>query len=104
AAEHAAVADSPAVADSMAAEHAAVVGSTAAEHAAVADSTAVAAVTVAAVTAAAVDIDSPLANKSSELAAVCSMLTAAFFASGTECRTVLILRPAASTIPRTLIV
>ncbi|MDR5726707.1 MAG: hypothetical protein RB191_04470 [Terriglobia bacterium] len=63
-----------------------------------ADSTAVVAVT------AAVDADSPLVNKFLELAAVGSMLTAVFFAKGTECHTVCILRPVASAIQRTLIV
>jgi len=58
---------------------------------------------VVAVTAA-VDADSPLVNKFLELAAVGSMLTAVFFAKGTECHTVCILRPVASAIQRTLIV
>ena len=89
-----------AAADSTAAAEA---GSTAVAEAdstavAEADSTAVVAVT------AAVDADSPLVNKFLELAAVGSMLTAVFFAKGTECHTVCILRPVASAIQRTLIV
>ncbi|HVC89286.1 MAG TPA: hypothetical protein VND66_01570 [Acidobacteriaceae bacterium] len=88
-----------AAADSTAAAEA---GSTAV--AAVGSTAVVAASTVVVAVTAAVDADSPLVNKFLELAAVGSMLTAVFFAKGTECHTVCILRPVASAIQRTLIV